>query len=463
MTGRPSSVERRPRVVVVGGGFGGIAAVRGLARTPVEIILIDRHIYNTFSPLLYQVATAALNAGDITWFLRAIRARQDNVHFLKGIVLGIDHAECILHLHGDVHVAYDYLVLANGVTANFFGIPGAEQYAMPLYKRSQALALRDRMLKNLEDFAINGQERDERIVVVGGGATGVETAGALAEFRNHDMPIAYPELDRRRIHVTLVERGPSVLSPFPEKLRRYAQRSLEQRRVDLRLGTAVKEVRADGVVVENDHAEEFLSAGVVVWASGITVHPTVGDWGVPQGHGGRIEVDEYQRIKGFSKEFAVGDVSIGPKPLPQQAQPAIQGGRYVAKYIAVDVAHLCEQIPPFKYHDKGTMAVIGRASAVARVKHLPLMTGLIAWIIWVVLHIASLLGVRNRIATLANLAVKYLSSGSYNAIVGETPIIVARRRIIFGNNVRPASETEAAACVPGVEEETRSPPKKGRP
>ena len=153
MTDRQPSSPKRPHVVVVGGGFGGLALVRKLKRADVSITLIDRHTYNTFQPLLYQVATASLNPGDITWFLRAVRARQRNVRFLKGIVTGIDHDQKLLRLHGDVSVSYDYLVLANGVTTNFFGTPGAEEFAIPLYKRSQALEVRDRLFENLEDDA----------------------------------------------------------------------------------------------------------------------------------------------------------------------------------------------------------------------------------------------------------------------------------------------------------------------
>ncbi len=284
--------SKRPHVVVVGGGFGGLSLVRKLKRADVDITLIDRHTYNTFQPLLYQVATASLNPCDINWFLRAVRAGQKNVRFLKGIVTSIDHQAKVLSLHGEVSVSYDYLVLANGVTTNFFGTPGAEEYSLPLYKRSQALQVRDRLFANLEEFAINGQDEDLRIIVVGGGATGVETAGAFAEFRNNDMPTTYPELDRARIHVTLLEMAPHVLGPFDEKLRDYAQRSLLKRDVDLRLNTAVKEVREDGVLVSAaDGTEEFLKAGIVVWATGVTAHPTVLDWDVPQGRGGRIEVD----------------------------------------------------------------------------------------------------------------------------------------------------------------------------
>ncbi|MGH3456737.1 NAD(P)/FAD-dependent oxidoreductase [Aeromicrobium sp.] len=419
----PASSGKRPHVVVVGGGFGGIAAVRKLKRADVDVTLIDRHTYNTFNPLLYQVATASLNPGDITWFLRAIRAKQSNVRFLKGTLKSIDHESRALHLEGAVEVKYDYLVLACGVTANFFGVPGAEEFSMPLYQRSQALQVRDRMFANLEDAAINGQNRDLRIMVVGGGATGVETAGAFAELRNLDMPTTYPELDRERVHITLVEMMPHVLGPFAPKLRDYTVRSLKKRQVDLRLETAVKEVRADGVVVEKDGKEEFLPAGIVVWASGVTTHPTVADWDVPQGRGGRIETDEHRRVKGLDNVFAIGDVSIGPEEMPQLAQPAIQGGKYVAKLIKADLKG--RTLKPFTYHDKGTMATIGRSSAVAEIKFLPKLTGFPAWIIWVALHIVTLLGNRNRFATLINLSAKYLVWGSHNAIVGETPLVTA--------------------------------------
>ncbi|MET0952959.1 MAG: NAD(P)/FAD-dependent oxidoreductase [Aeromicrobium sp.] len=419
------SAPKRPHVVVVGGGFGGIAAVRKLKRADVDVTLIDRHNYNTFNPLLYQVATASLNPGDITWFLRAIRAKQSNVRFLKGTVTAMDHAAKTLSLDGGLDVKYDRLVIAVGVTANFFGIPGADEYSLPLYRRSQALAVRDRMFANLEDAAINGQDRDLRVVVVGGGATGVETAGAFAEMRNNDMPTTYPELDTKRVHITLVEMLPHVLGPFHPKLRDYARKSLDKRGVDLRLGTAVKEVREDGVLVEHDGQQEFLPAGIVVWASGITAHSTIKDWGVPQGRGGRIETDEHLRVKGLEDVYAIGDVSVSPdEPLPQLAQPALQGGKHVAKVIKAELEG--KSAPKrFKYKDKGTMATIGRSSAVAEIKFLPRLTGFPAWIIWVGLHIATLLGNRNRFATLINLTAKYLVWGSHNAIVGETPPVVA--------------------------------------
>lgn len=415
--------SKRPHVVVVGGGFGGIAAVRNLKHADVDVTLIDRHTYNTFQPLLYQVATASLNPGDVTWFLRSIRARQDNIRFVKGTVLTMDHVHKTLGLESGLTVSYDELIISAGVTTNFFGVPGAEEFAMPLYKRSQALTVRDRMFAALENAVINSTDEDLRIVVVGGGATGVETAGAFAELRNNDMPTTYPELDPKRIHITLVEMGPFVLAPFHPKLRDYAKKALEKRHVDLRLDTTVKEVRENGVVVAKGDNEEFLEASIVVWASGVKAHSSIADWNIPQGRGGRVTVDEHWKVAGLKDVYAIGDIAIGPNALPQLAQPAIQGGKHVAKLIAR--AQKGKPMKAFTYKDKGTMATIGRASAIAQIKGLPRLTGFPAWVIWVTVHVATLLGNRNRFATMINLGAKYLAWGSHNAIVGETPLVMA--------------------------------------
>ncbi|PWF27357.1 NAD(P)/FAD-dependent oxidoreductase [Ancrocorticia populi] len=430
---------KRPHVVVIGGGFAGLTAVRKLKDADVDITLIDRHTYNTFQPLLYQVATAALNPGDITWFLRAIRAKQDNVRFVRGTVLYMNHDQREIVLDGNVVVMYDYLIIATGVTANFFGISGAREHSMPLYRRSQALKLRDKIFAEFEDSAMNDHDRDLRIVVVGAGPTGVETAGALAEMRNNDLPVTYPELDSSRIEITLVEMGPAVLGPFDESLREYSAEALRERGVNLRLGTAVKEVTEKGVVVEHEGEQTFLETPIVIWASGVTAHSSISKWGLPQGRGGRIEVDGHQRVRGLPNVFAVGDVSINPDAaLPQLAQPAIQGGQHVAAVISAAVSG--QPAPkPFSYTDKGTMATIGRAAAIAEIKGLPTknpirVKGLPAWVIWVVVHIQQLLSNRNRFATMTNLSLKYLLWHSHNAIVGETPYIAARRPKIIDPN-----------------------------
>ncbi|TWP39037.1 NAD(P)/FAD-dependent oxidoreductase [Leekyejoonella antrihumi] len=417
---------QRPHVVVIGGGFGGLAAVHALRHADVDITLVDQHPYNTFQPLLYQVATATLNPGDVTWFLRSVRSRQRNVWFVQGAVKSMDHHTRMVSLDNDTDLTYDYLVLANGVTANFFGIQGAAENAMPLYTRTHALKLRDTIFASLEDAALNHPGQDVRVVIVGGGATGVETAGALAEMRNKDLPVLYPELDPKHVHVTLVEMADHPLAAFSKGSQDYAREALGRRGVDLKLDTKVREVRRDGVVVGDD--AEFLPAGVVIWASGITVDDSVSQWGLPQGKGGRIKVDDQLRVEGMQRVYAVGDVAIGEGDLalPQLAQPALQGGKHAGKAIAADLEGA--SIKPFTYLDKGILATIGRSSAVAEVAHFPRLQGFPAWVIWNAVHITTLLGNRNRAAAMVNLGAKYLAWGrSHNAIVGDTPKAIAQR------------------------------------
>lgn len=413
-----STQQRRPHVVVVGGGFAGLQAVRSLERADVDVTLVDRHVYNTFQPLLYQVATAALNPGDVTYFLRSARARQDNVRFRKAAVTGVDPQLRTVTLESGDTLSYDYLVVGTGVTTNWFGVPGAAENAMAMYTRKQALVVRDRLFTVLEEAAAHGQPRDLRFVVVGGGATGVEMAGALAELRNAAMAKTFPELDQDRVHITLLEMAPHVLAPFAPKLRDYAARELGKRDVDLRLSTSVREVRPDAVVVNEG---EVLPADMVVWATGVTAHEIVSTWGLPQGRGGRILVEEDLRVHGFDDVFALGDIAVSPdQPLAQLAQPAIQGGKHAGKQIRRLVAG--EPTTPFRYRDKGTMATIGSRAAVAEITHAPKLKGFVAWVIWLFVHIIGLLGSRNRLATVVNLGVRYLAwPRTFNAIVGEVP------------------------------------------
>ncbi len=402
-------------MVVLGGGFGGLAAVHALRNAPVDVTLVDRQAYNTFQPLLYQVATAGLNPGDITYFLRSVHARQPNMRFSKGRVASVDPGSRSVRLEGGTALDYDYLVVATGVTTNYFGVPGAEEHALALYTRDQALAVRDRMLSGLERAVRRGQPDDLRVVVVGGGATGVEMAGTLAELRNSGLATLYPELDADRTHITLVEMAPEVLAPFGSRAKRYTTRALRDRGVQLRLETTVTEVRSDGVVVDGG---DFIPAGLVIWASGVKAPEELAGWGLPRGEGGRIEVGPDLRVRGFDNVFAVGDVAAGPDPLPQLAQPALQGGRHAGRQIARLLAG--EESQPFSYFDKGIMATIGRSSAVAEVAHLPTITGFPAWVAWLGVHVFSLLSSRNRVATMVNLGSRYLSwPRSYNAIVGE--------------------------------------------
>lgn len=421
MTETATRAAARPRVVVVGGGFAGLSAVRRLRDEDVDVTLIDRHTYSTLQPLLYQVATASLNAGDVTWFLRTIRSKQKNVRVVNAAVEAMDHDAREVVLDDGQRVAYDHLVVAAGATANFFGIEGAQEHALPLYTRSQALAIRDEVFSHLERAAARDPDRELRIIVVGGGATGVETAGALAELRNRDMAVTYPELDPARTHITLLEMMPVLLKPFSRKAQEYALASLVERGVDVRVDTAVQEVRPDGVV---DADGNHIPAGIVVWASGVTVHDVVSQWDLPQGKGGRVQVDDHLRVVGRDGVLAAGDIAAGPgdDALPQLAQPALQGGRYAAGVIAARVRGEPPP-PPFRYRDKGMMATIGRRAAVAQVKHLPTITGTLAWLLWMAVHVFYLLGVRNRIATIVNLSARYVFwRHGHDAIVGETDL-----------------------------------------
>ena len=415
----------RPHVVVLGGGFAGLGAVRALRKADVDITLVDQRTYNTFQPLLYQVATAGLNAGDVTFFLRATRMKQLNLSFRHGEVDTINTAENSVHFTDGSTLDFDYLVIGTGVTTNYFGTPGAEENTLAIYSRAEALALRDKIFTQLEHAAASGEfigSPELTMVVVGAGATGVETAGALAEMRNDAMAVVYPELDPRRTHIVLVEMADVVLAPFAGSLRDYAARELRERGVELRLKTSVKEVSAEGVTLGNG---EFLPSRVVVWATGVTAPKAVSKWGLPQGRGGRITVDADMRVTGFANIFAAGDVAITPDALPQLAQPAIQGGKQAGKNIAA----LASGHPtlPFVYHDKGTMATIGRRAAIADVA-LPggksiKLTGTLAWLVWLYVHIATLLGNRNRLATFVNLVTKYLApSRRTNPIVGDVPV-----------------------------------------
>ncbi len=416
------TARRRPHVVVVGGGFGGLTTIRALGKSDVDITLIDRHTYNAFQPLLYQVATAGLNPGDVTFFLRATRMSQKNVSFRQGEVTGIDTAEQLITFHDGGTMNYDYLVIATGATTNYFGTKGAEENSRAIYTRQQALRLRDEIFTNLEHAAASNTNEDLALVVVGAGPTGVEMAGALAELRNDAMASIYPELDPRRTHIVLVEMADKVLAPFAPPLREYAAKALRERGVELRLNTSVAEVTPDGVLLGGG---EFLKAGVVIWATGVAVPKVVGTWGLPQGRGGRIEVEADLRVKGFKNIFAIGDVAIYPEALPQLAQPALQGGKHAGKQIAALVTG--RPTHPFHYRDKGTMATVGRRAAIADIalikgKSLKL-TGTLAWFAWLFVHIVMLLGNRNRLATLVNLSTKYLApSRRTNPIVGDVPV-----------------------------------------
>jgi NADH:ubiquinone reductase (H+-translocating) len=416
-----SSTHVRPKVVVVGGGFAGLSAVRQLSVADVDVLLLDRNGYTTFQPLLYQVATGGLNPGDVTFALRAFTSRYRNTRFRRAEVTKIDVDAKVVHVDEGDPVGYDYLILCCGVTANYFGITGAEEHSHTIYTRGAAIDARDLLVSALEDAAQGTLSAKEPVfVVVGGGATGVEMAGTLAELRNGAVPVAYPDLDAGRVKVVLVEMSGDVLGPFHPKLRAYAARALRRRGIDLRLNTAVKEVRPDSVVVQQNGSEpETIPAAVTIWATGVAAPPVVRDWGLPVGKGGRIQTDADLRVTGHPEIFAVGDVAVDPDaPLPQLAQPAIQGG----KHAGIQIRRILAGAPtePFSYFDKGTMATIGRSDAVVQLPFGLRMKGFPAWVAWLALHLIELMGGRNRIASMINLSVRYLSwPRSVNMVIGD--------------------------------------------
>ncbi|GAA4745311.1 NAD(P)/FAD-dependent oxidoreductase [Actinomycetospora chibensis] len=409
-----TDADPRPHVVVLGAGFAGLAAVRALRKAPVRVTLVDRHSYSTFQPLLYQVATGALNPGDITYGARGFAAHT-GARFRKGEVLTIDPETRTISLDLGPDLHYDYLVIANGVTTNYFGVPGAAENAYPIYTRAEALAVRDRMTGYLDQIAATGERRGASVVVVGGGATGVEMAGTLAELRNTVLPDRYPELDPSEVNVVLVEMTDKVLPPFAPRLREYAATQLRARGVELRLEAAVKEVRPDSVLLA-DGTE--LEAQMTIWATGVAAHERVKSWGLRQGKGGRIVVGGDLRVPEHPEILVAGDIGvIEDDPLPQLAQPALQSGGHAGRTIARLLAG--EPTERFHYRDKGTMATIGRGSAVADVAHGPKLVGVLAWLIWMFVHVFALLGNRNRIMVSLGLTFRYLAQRRGQMVVGD--------------------------------------------
>jgi NADH:ubiquinone reductase (H+-translocating) len=392
------------RVVVVGAGFGGMAAVRALARAGMQTTLIDRNIYATFQPLLYEVATAGLTSSDVAYPARAI-SRRHHAAFRHGELAGIDPTARQITLADGATFGYDYLILATGVAAAYHGVPGAAEYSLGLYTRHDAIVLHDRIMTGLERLSLTGLSSDVAVTVIGGGATGVELAGSLADLRNIALAASYPEIDRARVHVSLIERDPALLAPFHPALRGYTRRQLVKRGVDVRLSTAIREITPDQVLLADGTA---LPSDITVWAAGVAAPEAVSTWGLPQAAGGRILIGPDLRVVEQDRIFAVGDIAlIDGQPLPQLAQPALQMG----KHAAGQVRRLAEGQPtvPFRYRDKGIMATIGYRSAVVQLPRHARFHGTLAWLAWLALHLITLLGGRNRVSALVNMSWRYLT------------------------------------------------------
>jgi NADH:ubiquinone reductase (H+-translocating) len=405
------------RVLVVGAGFAGLATVSRLARGGMRVTLADRHIYSTFQPLLYQVATAGLAPSDVAYPLRGF-AHKYGARFRHGDLAQVDTDGRVAEFADGGRLEYDYLILATGVTAGFFGITGAAEYSHALYTLHDAATMRARILAGLEQLSLEGVRQDVTVTIVGGGATGVELAGTLAEFRNIGLPSSYPDIDPQCVHIRLVEQAPALLAPYVPQLQEYARQQLVKRGVDLQLNATIKEITADRLILADG---QELPSDLTAWAAGVAGPPEAGKWGLPQGKGGRLQTRPDLRVEGQDRIFAIGDIALtGEHPVAQLAQPALQMGRHAAAQIRRLEAG--QDTVPFSYHDKGTMATIGSRSAVVQLNHGIRFRGTIAWLAWLALHLVTLLGGRNRINALINLSSRYLSwRRGGGIIVGDDP------------------------------------------
>lgn len=373
------------------------------------MVLVDRTNYHTFFPLLYQVAAAELGPADIAYPVRSIFRKASNVEVRMANVTGLDVGAHILHTSTGP-LSYDYLVLALGSVPHYFGVEGAAEHAFPLRWMDDAIPLRHHVLACFEAASTEGDpERRRRLLtfaVVGGGPTGVEFAGALAELIHGPLLPDYPGIDRHEVQVVLLEAGDRLLSTMPARLGVYAATRLRRRRVDARLGVRVETVRRDAVVLAGG---ETIPARTVVWTAGIQGDPAVRSWGLPVGPGGRVRVGEDLSVQGRPEIYVVGDLAYredaNGDPLPQVAQVAIQQGRSVGANLLRRARS--QAAKPFRYVDPGMLAVIGRNAAVAHVFGRA-FKGLVAWMLWLTIHIAWLIGFRNRALVLVNWAWNYV-------------------------------------------------------
>ncbi len=408
----------RTQVVIVGAGFGGLAAAKELAGHPVDVTLVDRNNFNTFQPLLYQVATSGLASSDVAYPVRGITQRHDNLAFRQATVIGADLDARRLHLQGDDHevadLDYDHLIVAAGAVTNTFNIPGVEHHGFPLYNLADAVRLRNHVLERFEASDADPTLVDDgslTFVVVGGGPTGVEVAGALSELFQMVLRRDFKQLDVGRARVVLVEMRDQLLAPFHPSSQEHARETLEARGVEVRTGVQVARVRGNRVELTTG---EELSAHTLVWAAGVQANPVAAALGLPVGRAGRVEVGPDLAVRHHPGVWAIGDVAaiVDPAspdgaPLPQLAPVAMQSGRHAARQIVRLVEG--DTTEPFRYLDKGTMATIGRSRAVAELPFGIRLRGFPAWLAWLGLHLLTLAGFRNRISVFVNWAWNWLT------------------------------------------------------
>jgi NADH:ubiquinone reductase (H+-translocating) len=404
----PEGWPRRPRVVIIGAGFGGLAAAKALARAPVDVTLLDRHNHHCFQPLLYQVATAALSPADIAWPIRGILRAQKNARVLMARVTDIDVTARRVYADA-IELGYDFLVLATGATHSYFGHDDWADVAPGLKRIEDATKIRCRILIAFERAELINDEEERRrlltFVIVGAGPTGVEMAGAIAEVARQTLQYDFREIDPARARIVLVEAGPRVLAAFCEELSRYAERSLTKMGVEVRTRATVTKCDSRGVNL----GTERLDAGTIIWAAGVVASPAAQWIGAEHDRSGRLKVNPDLSVPGQPNVFAIGDtaqvVSAG-RTVPGLAPPAKQMGRYVGSAIAAKIKG--KTAAPFEYRDYGSLATIGRRSAVVELGRFRVV-GFLGWLFWSVAHVYFLISVRNRLVVAFNWAWQYLT------------------------------------------------------
>lgn len=407
--------SKLPRVVIVGGGFGGLKLIRLLVKTDqFQVVLIDKRNYHTFQPLLYQVSSAGLDAGAISYPLRkTVKKKTYNAFFRMGEALSIDPESQTLHLDiGPLN--YDYLIIATGSKTNFFGNTQIEHNAMRMKSVPQAVNIRSLILENLEEATITTDPEKRsallNFVIAGGGPTGVELSGALAEIRKNIIPRDYIDISPEEIHIHLIEGQKEVLAAMSDKASKNAKKSLEKMGIELHLGELVESY--DGKTVKTQSGLSF-NTETFIWSAGVTGAPIKGlKDGAMEERANRYKVNVFNQVDGYENIFAIGDIALMtsekfPKGHPMMAQPAIQQGEHLAKNLKRTLKG--EKMKPFEYFDKGSMATIGRNKAVVDMANGWHFSGFFAWFVWMFVHLWYLIGFRNRVGTFLSWMYRYIN------------------------------------------------------
>jgi len=417
--------EKKAHVVVLGAGFGGLTFCQDFKNRQARITLIDRTNHHLFQPLLYQVATAGLSAPEVAQPIRSILSDRENVTIFLNHVVDLNLAKREVTLQSKT-LAYDYLVLALGGCNNYFGHPEWEQFAPGLKTLDDAVRIRSRVLLAFEEAEDTEADAEHMrlltVIIIGGGPTGVELAGAFAELTRRVLLHDFRHIDPAQANIILIEGGPRILSHLPADLSQSATRQLEKLGVHVRTGVQVRDIRRGEVELANG---EILRAENILWAAGVAATPLTRKLGVELDRAGRVKVNPDLSVPGLPEVFAIGDLALvlqaDGKPVPGVSPAAMQMARHVAKIIDHELIGIPAPRPPFKYWDKGTMATIGRSKAVAQVGKLKL-SGLLAWIAWLSLHLVFLIGFRNKVAVMLDWMYSYFAyKRGARIIMNESP------------------------------------------